>query len=449
MNHPAIKVKKAILLIGDIIMLYLSLAIALYFRYWPDFTTSRFWDHFLPFTIIYLTWLLIFFISGLYDLNYAKNTLAFYATLTRALITSALAAIAFFYLIPYFGITPKTNLALNIIILAILIYLWRQLFNKTVKSQALLNDVLLIGSNRESEQLVRHIKENPQLGYRVKKAIAEDDTRLLSELAQIVVQEKIQTIVTVSNPRASSALSKNLYNCLPLKVSLFDLPRFYELITGKIPVSVIEETWFLENLMNEQKNIYEVFKRIIDFFLALILGTASLLLYPFIALAIKVNSRGPVFYTQKRVGQDSQIFEIIKFRSMVNNAETNGAQWAVKKDPRVTGAGKFLRKTRLDEIPQLWNILKGEMSFVGPRPERPEFVFGTNMEREIPFYQIRHLVKPGLTGWAQINFEYGSSYEDTIEKLQYDFFYLKNRSFILDLSIILKTVKIIISREGV
>ena len=449
MNHPAIKVKKGILLAGDIIMLYLSLALALYFRYWPDFTASKFWEHFFPFTIIYITWLLIFFISGLYDLNSAKNTLSFYATLTRALITSALAAVAFFYLIPYFGITPKTNLALNIIILAILIYLWRQIFNKAVKSQALLNDVLLIGSNRESEQLTKYIKENPQLGYHIKKTISENDTQLLSELAQIVVQEKIQTIVTASNPRASSALSKNLYNCLPLKVNLFDLPRFYELTTGKIPVSVIEETWFLENLMNEQKNIYEIFKRIVDFLLALILGTISLLFYPFIALAIKLNSRGPIFYTQKRVGQDSQIFKIVKFRSMINNAETNGAQWATKYDPRVTGAGKFLRKTRLDEIPQLWNILKGEMSFVGPRPERPEFVFGTNMEREIPFYQIRHLIKPGLTGWAQINFEYGSSYEDTIEKLQYDFFYLKNRSFILDLSIILKTIKIILSREGV
>jgi lipopolysaccharide/colanic/teichoic acid biosynthesis glycosyltransferase len=134
---------------------------------------------------------------------------------------------------------------------------------------------------------------------------------------------------------------------------------------------------------------------------------------------------------------------------MIDSAEKNGAQWAQKNDPRVTRVGKFMRKTRLDELPQLWNVIKGDMSFVGPRPERPEFVFGTNMEREIPFYQIRHLVKPGLTGWAQINFEYGSSIKDTIEKLQYDFYYLKNRSFLLDISVVLKTIKIILSREGI
>lgn len=448
MTDPSAKVKKIILLLGDIIILYASLGLALFLRYWPDFSYTIFQKHLAPFTLVYLTWLLIFYIGGLYDLSLAKNTLLFYSILLRSIIIGVAVAISFFYLIPLYGITPKTNLAIDILILTLLLYVWRQLFNYLIKSPALLNNVLIIGRNKEAEQLIRHVKGNPQLGYYIKKIISEKDTDSVFNLIEIVIKEKIQTIVTIPDPRHDNTLVRNLYHCLPLKITLFNLPTFYERISGKVPVSVIEEFWFLENLMDSQKNVYETFKRIFDLLFGLALGIASLFLYPFIALAVKLDSSGPIFYQQKRVGQDSRIFQIVKFRSMVENAEKDGAKWAQKNDPRITRVGNFLRKTRLDELPQLWNVIKGEMSFVGPRPERPEFVFGTNMERQIPFYQIRHLVKPGLTGWAQINFDYGSSLEDTIEKLQYDFYYLKNRSFVLDLAIILKTIKIILSGGG-
>jgi len=448
MTDPSAKVKKIILLLGDIIILYASLGLALFLRYWPDFSYTIFQKHLVPFTLVYLTWLLIFYIGGLYDLSLAKNTLLFYSILLRSIIIWVAVAISFFYLIPLYGITPKTNLAIDILILTLLLYVWRQLFNYLIKSPALLNNVLIIGRNKEAEQLIRHVKGNPQLGYYIKKIISEKDTDSVFNLIEIVIKEKIQTIVTIPDPRHDNTLVRNLYHCLPLKITLFNLPTFYERISGKVPVSVIEEFWFLENLMDSQKNVYETFKRIFDLLFGLALGIASLFLYPFIALAVKLDSSGPIFYQQKRVGQDSRIFQIVKFRSMVENAEKDGAKWAQKNDPRITRVGNFLRKTRLDELPQLWNVIKGEMSFVGPRPERPEFVFGTNMERQIPFYQIRHLVKPGLTGWAQINFDYGSSLEDTIEKLQYDFYYLKNRSFVLDLAIILKTIKIILSGGG-
>jgi len=448
MTDSATKVKKILLVFGDIIILYASLALTLFLRYWPEIPSIALQKHILPFSIIYFVWLLIFYISGLYDLNLAKNTLLFYSTLLRSIIIGASLAAIFFYLIPFFGITPKTNLAIDILILTFFLYLWRQIFNHLIKSPGLLNNILIIGKNKETEQLIAQIKNNPQLGYRVKKIITEKDTNSVFNLIEMVIKDKIQTIVTVPDPRYNKTLIRNLYHCLPLKITLFNLPSFYEIITGKIPVSVIEEFWFLENMMDSQKNIYEIFKRGFDIFSALAIGLVSLFLYPLIALAIKLNSAGPVFYRQKRVGQDSRIFEITKFRSMIQNAEKDGAKWAQKNDPRITRVGNFLRKTRLDELPQLWNIIKGDMSFVGPRPERPEFVFGTNMERQIPFYQIRHLVKPGLTGWAQINFEYGSSIEDTIEKLQYDFYYLKNRSFVLDLAIFLKTARIILNGGG-
>lgn len=442
------KTKNFLLLIGDIIILYSSLWLTLYFRYWPNFDSDSWQQHLLPFSIIYFIWLLIFYINGLYDLNLAKNTLKFYSTLSKTLIINGLVAALIFYLIPAFGITPKTNLLLNLVILTALISLWRQIFNWLIKSRALLNNVLIIGRNKETEELIKHIKDNPQLGYYIKKIISEEETHLVFNLIEIVIKENIQTIVTVRDPHQDGTLVRNLYHCLPLKITLFDLPNFYERLTGKIPVSVIEEIWFLENLMTSQKNIYETLKRGLDFVSALVLGLSTLPLYPLLALLIKLDSPGPVFYRQKRVGRDSEIFKVIKFRSMIQEAEQHGAQWAAKNDPRVTKIGKFLRKTRLDEIPQLWNVLKGEMSFAGPRPERPEFVFGTSMQRKIPFYQIRHLIKPGLTGWAQINFQYGSSYEDTLGKLQYDFYYLKNRSFLLDLAIILKTIKIILGGGG-
>jgi len=167
---------------------------------------------------------------------------------------------------------------------------------------------------------------------------------------------------------------------------------------------------------------------------------------PLIGALIKLNSAGPIFYRQKRVGKNGKIFEIAKFRSMFKDAEKNGAQWANEKDERITGMGKILRKTRIDELPQLWNVLKGEMSFIGPRPERPEFV--EELQKQIPHYVMRHLVKPGLSGWAQIKFPYGASVEDAMEKLQYDLYYIKNRSFVLDLAITARTIAAVLSREG-
>lgn len=446
------KIKKVLLLLGDIGVIYLALLLMLYFRYgtlweaqWPQ--------HFYPLTIVYFFWLAAFYVIGLYDLNLARNNFVFFATLGRALVINILLAVIFFYFIPYFGITPKTNLFINLITFALLFTLWRQLYNYFIKTAGFLNNILIVGQSQETKELIEYINDNPQLGFRVKKVIQSKEIRLLSDLTEIIVKEKIQTIVTTVNPHKDGALVKNLYQCLPLRLVVDNLPSFYEKITGKIPVSAIEEIWFLENLMNERKTVYEETKRAMDIVAALLMGAAALALTPLIALVIKLDSRGPVFIRQKRVGRDNAIYELIKFRSMYalapdGSAEKNGAEWSPEKDKRVTRAGKLLRKTRLDELPQLWNVLRGDMSFIGPRPERPEFAFSNELLSQIPFYQIRHLIKPGLTGWAQIKYPYTSSIEDTLQKLQYDLFYIKNRSFMLDLSIMLKTIKIILSAGG-
>jgi exopolysaccharide biosynthesis polyprenyl glycosylphosphotransferase len=438
--------KKILLLVGDILILYLSLWLTLLLRYGTNFDLARWQQHFWPFTIIYLLWLIVFYIAGLYELTLARNNISFYSTLSKGLAINAGLAIAFFYFIPYFGITPKTNLFLNLLIFTILVSLWRQLYNHLIKAEALLNNLLIIGQNSESDQIIEIVKNNPQLGYRLLGQIQPKEIQTPFDLLEIATQKNIKTIVTAIDPHQDSHLAESLYQCLPLKISFYDLASFYEKIMGKVPLSSIGEIWFLENLTESQKNFYEAIKRILDILGAFVFGLISLLFYPLIALAIKIDSSGSVFYTQKRIGQDGQVFTVIKFRTMIEEAEKNGAQWADQQDHRITKVGKFLRKSRLDELPQLWNVLTGQMSFIGPRPERIEFV--QRLEKEIPYYQIRHIIKPGLTGWAQVNFRYGSSVQDSIEKLQYELYYIKHRSLILDLSIILRTIKIILKGEG-
>ena len=224
------------------------------------------------------------------------------------------------------------------------------------------------------------------------------------------------------------------------------LDDFYESITKRVPLEIIDQFWFLENLQEGKKRFYDFGKRIVDIAASIIFGIIALILVPPVAILIILTSGFPVFFTQIRIGKNGKPFKAIKFRTMVQNAEKHGAQWATKNDPRVTAIGKFLRKSRIDEIPQLINILKGEMSFVGPRPERPEFV--DKLKQEIPFYRERLLVKPGLTGWAQINYRYGASVYDAKTKLQYDLYYVKNRSLALDFGIILRTIKTVLSAIG-
>lgn len=445
------KIKGLLCLTGDVAMLYLALVLTLVIRYGSDW--QNYWGfHFPPFTLIFISSIVIFYIIGLYDLSLARNNFYFFATLTQALITSIIIAVILFYFVPYFVITPKTILFISFGIFAVLFVLWRQFYNRFVKSPGLLNNVLVLGQNEETKELVQYIKDNPQLGYRVKKIVNPDDVKILYDLIETIVQEKIQTVVIAVSPHEDKNLARNLYQCLPLKIMVVDWPAFYEKITDKIPASSIGEIWFLQNLMNDHKTIFEGFKRVNDILFSLVFGLFALILTLLIALLIKIDSAGPIFFKQKRVGRDNRIFEVAKFRTRLvpidRHPEKPVAWRAQENSERVTRVGRWLRRTRLDELPQVWNVFKGEMSFVGPRPERPEFAFSNELLAQIPFYQVRHSIKPGLTGWTQIKYPYGASTKDTLRKLQYDLYYIKNRSLILDLIITLKTIKIILSGGG-
>lgn len=431
--------KSLLLLIGDVAALYAALFLALLVRYGGGYYDQLVDVHLQPFTIIFVLWVLIFYIAGLYDLRRLRNNLDFLKTLALALVTNALISAVTFYLTPAFGIAPKTNLFIFIVIFAAIEVWWRRLFNRLTASSEAPNRVLLIGNGPISSELELVTGENAQLGYAVVAHLKEEDADAdPALLARIVAEERVNLIVVPRELKRKTTLAPALYELFGRGIAIIDLDGFYEMIMRKVPLADIEETWFLENIEGAAK-FYDQFKRAFELLFAAALGIVLLPLELAIALLVVTTSRGPMLYRQTRVGAHGRNFTLYKFRTMRQDAEQNGAQWAAKNDPRTTPIGKILRSSHLDELPQLLNIAKGDISFVGPRPERPEFV--AKLKTEIPFYEIRLLVPPGVTGWAQINHRADLTLDDVKEKLQYDVYYLKNRSPILDVAIALKTLK--------
>lgn len=439
-----------VLLLGDLILFYGALLLTLIIRYGLGLPISQnlqlsfgqIWDiHKWPFFYVHLIWILIFYINGLYDIKSFPSPKTVLSRALEAMVAGGIVAVLIFYLVPSFNITPKTNLLIDIVIVTFFLMAWRRFFWLFISGTSRIK-VLFFGSSKEVENLANYLKKNTQLGYEPAVILESVDHNLID----LIQKHKIQLIVASKNIMEDENSVRRFYEALPLGVSTIDFPAFYEITMEKIPVSVINESWFLLNLVEIRKKIFEFSKRFFDIVSSVILGIPTLFLLPIIGVLIKLESAGPVFYRQKRVGKNGRIIEIVKFRSMFRDAEKKGAQWACVNDPRTTKVGKILRKTRLDELPQLWNILKGDMSFIGPRPERPEFV--EELQKQIPHYAMRHLVKPGLSGWAQIRFPYGASVEDAMEKLQYDLYYIKNRSLVVDGAIALRTLATMIRHSG-
>jgi len=436
-----VKLKQSALVVGDIIILYASLALTLFLRYgWPAEEIVKF--HFWPFTLIFAVWLLIFYIGGLYDLRSLKNDVDFARRFGAILAIAALFAIIVFYFFkPTFIITPRVNLFIFLAIFGLSSYIWRTFYNNLASAGAPSDKILIIGYNQTTQELVDQINQNPQLGYEIKFWMKEGlQDKELEHLSQIILANQINIIVVPAHIKKNSNAAKLIYKNLVLGIEVVNLADLYEIVFQKIPLAELEEVWFLENLAKRHR-LYEIFKRPIEIFLATIIGILTLPLAILIALFIKLVSSGSVIFTQQRAGQNGAAFTIYKFRTMRPDAEKDGPQWAQKDDGRVIPLGNMLRKSHLDEWPQLLNILRGELSLVGPRPERPEFV--KNLSKEIPYYDLRHLIRPGITGWAQINYRYGASIEDAYEKLQYDIYYLKNRSVVLDILIVIKTIRLL------
>jgi exopolysaccharide biosynthesis polyprenyl glycosylphosphotransferase len=445
------RIKTFLLFAGDVVVLYASLFFALAARYGYSFREVFIDTNELPFSIIFILWIAIFYIAGLYDLRRLRNNLDFVKTLWLTIATSTIVSILAFYAIPFFGIAPKTNLFIFVIFFALIETIWRRGFNRTISAGEAPNRVLLIG-NGAADEIERAIGENNQLGYeikvRLKEPAAGDSAQAaLTNIQKIVDEKNINCVVVSRALKREGHLPATLYHLFAKGILVMDLPNFYEVVMRKVPLSDLEETWFLENIEGAAQ-FYDPLKRAWEFVAALVIGVVLLPIELIIAILIALTSRGPIIYRQTRVGKNGREFQIYKFRSMRalasdGSAEAKGAQWATKGDPRVTAVGRVLRASHLDELPQLWNIIRGDISFVGPRPERPEIV--ARLREQIPYYETRLLVKPGVAGWAQLNHRADLTLDDVREKLQYDIYYLKNRSIVFDLAIIAKTGKTLVS----
>jgi exopolysaccharide biosynthesis polyprenyl glycosylphosphotransferase len=358
-------------------------------------------------------------------------------------------------------IYPKqfSVLALNLYTLAFVpvFYIFRLAFTKIVSSHLPTKNVLIYGAGWAGEEILRVINGAKFLKYNVIGFLDDDGDKTGNSfqgleiigngdrLEEFVERYDVDLVVfSITRVRGERVLTaKSMLH--ELDVDTFEMPDLYERITGRIPVLHVNNTWHDFYVSLKHREPYWIY-RLYNISLAFFFSIVFMPVIPFVVLAIKLTSRGPVLYAQKRVGRKERPFTLYKFRSMKIDAEKHGAQWAVKNDPRMTSIGGFLRASRLDEIPQLINVFRGEMNFVGPRPERPEFV--KELNRQIPFYRSRHQVAPGLTGWAQVRMGYASSVQDSLEKLQYDLYYIKNRGIFFDLLILIKTIQVVLGRKG-
>lgn len=441
----------SILIIGDIVVLNVALWITLLVRYFEIPDMDRLALHVPPFLTFTAVWLIIFFILGLYDkhTNLLKKLLVnriLYAQVINVVVAGVL-----FFVLP-FGITPKTNLVLYLIISLILLSVWRlQLVPLLSPKQR--HKAVLIADGPDAIELVDEINNNDRYNYYFIRIIDEETLRKTENFEQKIMNlmEREQVEMIVADPRgeAISSFLPALFNLsfLHFAFTFLDFNRLYEDTFDRVPVNMLQYEWFITNISQSKSAIYDVVKRAMDIVGALALLLPAALLFPFIAIAIKLEDRGSLFYSTTRVGQFNKLITIHKFRTKNGTDVGEAALSSVLVDTKV---GVFLRKTRLDELPQLLNVLRGDLSFIGPRPEMP--ALAEVYAKEIPYYNTRHFLKPGLSGWAQIN-NYdvprgGVDVARTTAKLSYDLFYLDRRSILLDLQIAFKTIATLIMRTG-
>ena len=440
--------RKGILCLGDLLLLNLALFLALTMRHFPLLNFDVVARDVIAFNILFGSWLVFFYSVGLYDIERFATPVTLGRRLLQGLGISGVVTIVFSYTFSSVLIHPETILVMNLPLSAPLLFAWRVLFLRW-SSNGTKMQIVLCGKGTEINELQRIVSESSHLGFEISSSLVFWNGENVSPASRILNRlggDQIDILAISRQLREEPFLQGLFYQLVCSGIHVVEISHLSEELTGKIPVSAVNVGWFVENLREFNKRGFETFKRVLDLAAAVLLGLLSLLIFPLVALAIKLDDRGPILLRQKRMGKGGRLFDVIKFRTMVKDAEREGAQWSAEGDPRITAIGHFLRKTRIDELPQLWNVLKGEMSLVGPRPERPEFV--KQLAETIPFYETRHLVKPGLTGWAQINFRYGSSVDDAKEKLQYELYYIKNRSVRLELSILIKTLATVLRFEG-
>lgn len=446
----AFRPRTLVLFIGDILFFAFALWLALYLRSFSMPSPEVFVGHLIPFSVLFAAWIVVFFIAGLYEsrsIVLARTT--FSMTLLVAQIINLTLAGLFFFLIPLFGIAPKTLLLIYLLTSFSLVLLWR-VFIFPWLGLSKPEQAIAVGGSYEVRELVGALQRAPRAPVRVAVLLDPASPTLVEDITRALGEQYARFVIADFNdPRVSGAFP-DMYNFLSAGIRFFDAMGLYETVFGRIPLSIIDDRWLARNVSSYSHTWYNPLKRLMDITIGGFGGLVSLVFYPFIMLAIKLDDGGPVFVSLPRVGQGGKVIHIHKFRSMSGNDAGNYGIGGTTK-LSVTRVGRILRKTSLDEIPQFWNVLVGDLSLIGPRPETPTLV--AIYQKEIPNYTARHLIKPGISGWAQIYHHndphHGTEVEATRVKLSYDLYYLKHRSLTLDLVVALKTIKKLLIRSGV
>jgi len=409
-------------------------------------------------TFTLILYLVMLYIFDLYNENRARLTKEIGVRLAVAVGSAGLFSAVIFYSLPNW-VFGRGIFLIQMILVLIFLFGWRWLFTITFSASNGQTDVLIIGAGRSGAALYS-LLETPESFYRAVGFLDDDPAKLgkdmgstsvlgtTEQLIEIAAQKEVAIVILAITHDRPQELVDRIINARLHGLTITDMPAIYEELTGSIPVAHLRHDWllFANGFSLISKQYIQRIKRLIDFASSTLLLIVSAPVLLLTAIAIKLESRGPVFFRQERVGKDGEIFLAFKFRSMKEGAENDGAVWAAEDDPRVTKVGRVIRFLRIDELPQILNVFKGEMSLIGPRPERPEFV--RKLEARIPFYSIRHSVRPGITGWAQVKYGYGASVEDALKKLEYDLFYLKKMSILLDIKILLKTIGVVLFGQG-
>ncbi len=396
--------------------------------------------------------------NELYNLKVTDTYLELAFRMTKALGIASILLALIYYLVPDL-IIGRGVFFISIALVIPLIVLWRIAYGTVLKKKMLVERIIVVGSGEIARQIIEAIYDRPDTGYDVSAVASTGSTfppffshdvpifSIDGRLYELARRLHVNKIVVGMDERRGKFPSQDLLRCKLQGMKILEGETLYEQLTGKLFLEKLNPSWLLFSEGFGKSPVTRLAKRATGLVLAFVSLLLSLPLAGIIAVAVKLDSKGPVFFRQKRHGQSGRVFDIYKFRSMIDNAEDeSGPCWAEEDDWRLTQVGRILRKYRLDELPQVWNVLRGDMSFVGPRPERPEFV--EEIAKQVPYYSQRHTVRPGITGWAQVSYQYGSSVGDALEKLKYDLFYIKNMSLAMDLIIIFKTLKIVLLKSG-
>ncbi len=399
---------------------------------------------------------LCFYYNDLYDLTVVHSSRELLVRLLQAAGAAAIVLAVASIAAPSLILDSGTFVtALGVFVVAVLT--WRIAFNHFAHDPHLEERILIVGTGQIARMLAQQIGIQQDFAYRLVGFVEESDDAPIvrqhdilgaaSEIDRIVADRRVDRIVVGLSDRRGRLPIEQLLRAKVSGVRVEDATTTYERLTGKILIDDLKPSWLIFSDGFRASRATRFVKRLLDLVFSIIGVVLSMPLIALTAIAIRLDSAGPILYSQARVGENGRVFNVFKFRSMRTDAEREGTPvWARDKDDRITRVGRFIRRTRLDELPQFWNVLRGDMSFVGPRPERPFFV--EQLAQEIPFYVQRLAVKPGLTGWAQVKYQYGSTVEDAMEKLRYDLYYIKHLSIVFDLTIVLDTVKVILFGKG-